>query len=239
MRIAAVILAGGKGSRLSSLNLDIPKALTPFGGKPILQRAIERVSPQVAEVYVAAGRNVATIREGVAAMPSIFFLEDENLGTGRALIKATTEINAKHIIICNADTINDLNLSMLLLEHVRRGKGSTIALTRQKDAQNAGAFRVAQDGQVLRSLEDLHPRGRNTYCSWLGASTGVIVVPLTALKDGRLAGSVSIEQEIIPHLIDTGGLFAFDNRSRLCLDIGTPKRLSFMRKNEQILKNLF
>ena len=237
--IAAVVLAGGIGSRLSPLDLNTPKALITLDGKPLLQRIVEWMKPPINSVYIAVGLQIESIRNEIITDPNITFTEDPDIGTGKALIKAASHINAEHILVCNADTINELNLNKMIQEHLQRGKGATIALTRWEDAQNAGAFCVTLDGQVMRSVEDLQPRGHTFQSfSWKGASTGVLIIPTAALRDNRLQNALSLEKEIIPHLIETEGLFAFDNGTGFCLDIGTPERLRFMRDNEKKLARL-
>lgn len=233
-RFAAVILAGGKGTRLATLSLETPKALIALEGKPLLKWAVDWTKTTVPEVIIAAGQRREVTVDNLESGVSLF--RDADVGTGRALLDAARETNAEHIIVCNADTINNLNLRSLLHQHLQRAKGATIALTRRSDAQNALAFAISGDGQILRSLEDLQPFGRgNPFTDWRGASTGVIVIPRLALLDPRIAEALSLEQDLVPHLIDSIGLFAFDNGERLCLDIGVPQRLKQMQKNERQL----
>jgi NDP-sugar pyrophosphorylase family protein len=239
---AAVILAGGKGTRLSTLSLEIPKALIALEGKPLLKWAVEWTKTAVPEIMVAAGQRREVMVDSMESAVSL--VRDADVGTGRALLDAAHKTDAEHIIVCNADTINNLNLKKLLQNHLKRDRGATIALTRRSDAQNALAFAISGDGQILRSHEDLQPFGRgNPFTDWRGASTGVLVIPRIALLDRRIAGVLSLEQDIVPHLIDSIGLFAFDNGERLCLDIGVPQRLKQMQKNEKqlacILKNQY
>ena len=65
---------------------------------------------------------------------------------------------------------------------------------------------------------------------WRGASTGLLILPTRLLRGPRIAVALSFEQEIIPRIIDSEGLFAYDNGERFCLDIGTPERSSVMHK---------
>jgi len=231
-KFAAVILAGGKATRLSRVNLEIPKALIALEGKSLLKWAVAWTRTAVPKVIVAAGQRrevtVGNMGSGVS------LLRDADVGTGRALLDAARKTDAEHIIVCNADTINYLDLRKLLREHIQRVKGATISLTRSSDAQNARAFAISRDGQILRSHEDLQPFGRgNPFTDWRGASTGVIVIPRLALLDRGIEDALSLEQDIVPHLIDSIGLYAFDNGDRLCLDVGVPERLKRMQNNQK------
>lgn len=237
-KFAAVILAGGKGTRLAQMKLELPKALVALDGKPLLEWIISWTKIAVSEVIVAGGKNPESFSTNFESNPLV--TSDPEVGTGRALLNAALRTDADHIIVCNADTINDLDLSALLYQHSLFGKGATIALTRRRDAQNAAAFAVAADGQILRSKEDLQPTGSvNPYTQWRGASTGVMIIPRIALLDARIETALSLEQEIVPHLIDSVGLFAFDNGNRLCLDIGEPERLKLMENNQEKLSEIF
>ncbi len=237
-KFAAVILAGGKGTRLAQMDLELPKALVALDGKPLLEWIISWTKIAASELIVAGGHNPEYFAPKIESNPLV--TSDPDAGTGRALLNAARRTDADHIIVCNADTINDLDLYALLHQHSFSGKGATIALTRRRDAQNAAAFAVAEDGQILRSKEDLQPSGHgNPYTQWRGASTGVMIIPRIALLDARIQTALSLEQEIVPHLIDSVGLFAFDNGNRLCLDIGEPERLKLMENNQKKLSGIF
>jgi Nucleoside-diphosphate-sugar pyrophosphorylase involved in lipopolysaccharide biosynthesis/translation initiation factor 2B, gamma/epsilon subunits (eIF-2Bgamma/eIF-2Bepsilon) len=236
-RFTAVILAGGKATRLATLGLEVPKSLIALDGKPLLKWAAEWVKTAVPNVIVAAGQRQELVVENMGL--GITLLRDADVGTGKALLDAARKTDAEFIIVSNADTINNLDLRKLLKEHLQRAKGATISLTRDSDAQNAGAFAVSGDGQILRSHEDLQPFGSgNPFTAWRGASTGVLVIPRLALLDPRIEDASSLEQDIVPHLIDSIGLFAFDNGDRLCLDVGVPDRLKLMQINEKKIANI-
>lgn len=240
MSAAAIILAGGRATRLDGIDLAVPKALIPFAGRTLLETAVSKAAVVTRSIVVAAGTQAQTISEGIAHDPCVHVVADGNLGTGSALLGAIGHVTADHVVVCNADTLNQVDLRSVLSAHYRRGHGATIVLTQDPEAQNSGSFAVASGGQVIRSLEDRHPPGRlGPSAVWRGASTGILVLPTRLLKDARIAEALSFEQEIIPHIIDSDGLFAFHNGNQFCLDVGAPQRLRFVRTFEgQIAKKI-
>ena len=234
MSVETIILAGGKGTRLKTLDIDHPKALLQLEGRSVLEWAIARLEAASQRILVAAGKDSEAIGKPFTSTSGVQVIADDNLGTGNALLTAAQHSNAEHVIVCNADTLNEVDIQAVLNQHNNRNRGATIVLTRDASAQNAGAFSVSKDGQILRSLEDQQPLGRHSSnSSWRGASTGLLIVPTRLLHDPRIADALSFEHEIIPHILDSEGLFAFDNGERFCLDIGTPERLAIMHKWEQ------
>lgn len=66
--ITGLILAGGKGTRMGSLD----KGLQPFLGKPLFLHAVERLKPQVASVFISANRNEKQYAQsGLAVLPDM------------------------------------------------------------------------------------------------------------------------------------------------------------------------
>lgn len=231
MNVEAIVLAGGKATRLQALDKEHPKALLQLEGRPVLEWAIARLEATSQRILVAAGKDSETIGKPFASKSGVQIIADDNLGTGNALLTAARHSTAEHVIVCNADTLNEVDIQAVLKQHLQRNRGATIVLTRDASAQNAGAFSIAKDGQIIRSLEDQQPLGRRSLnAGWRGASTGLLILPTRLLNDPRIAGALSFEQEIIPHILESEGLFAFDNGERFCLDIGTPERLAVMNK---------
>ena len=157
------------------------------------------------------------------------------------MIEAALNVDTDHIVICNADTINEAPLDLIFKEHLNRGfdNNATIVLTRRADVQNAGAFAVASNGQIIRSFEDKkigkppHPNA-----AWHGASTGILIFSRKLLHEVSSGLVLSLERDILPRIISQGKLFAFDNGNRFSLDIGTPERFSIFAENQQNLAEI-
>jgi NDP-sugar pyrophosphorylase family protein len=226
--ISCVILAGGKGTRALATGDRTPKVLRRVGaGESALTNAVNRALAVAAEVIVAIGPMRTLLTTALPSTDRLIVVEDLGLGNGGALVSAACSASYDHILVINADTINDVPYGSFIDSHLVRGIGSSILLTRCQEAQNPGAYVVRRDGIVVRSLED----GRQSeYCvppqCWRGASTGVLLFPTRELRLISILETAIVERGITPAFIARQLLWAFDAGDSLSLDLGTPKRIA-------------
>ncbi|CAK0767230.1 putative MobA-like NTP transferase domain-containing protein [uncultured Gammaproteobacteria bacterium] len=225
-RWLGVILAGGQGTRLAALNLGLPKPMLPLAGRPLVEHIAGWLLRALPKVVVLAGRN-QPIFDHFAGHDRIEPLAHDPAGTGGDVLALARSNPATTLVVCNADTVNDLDLAAVLAAHLTRSPsvGATLVVTRSAEAQYAGAIAVDQSGRVIRSFEDGQGGPRpQPGAAWQGSSTGVLVVDTALLADLSFSGdTVSLERQVIPALIERGQVFACDNGQRLCLDIGLPE----------------
>ena len=123
----SVILAGGKGLRLSQ---DIPKSLLRLNDKTLLEYQLEFISPFVDKIVLALGYKADEVINFCKTLPKdiqdklIFSVEQEPLGTGGALKLALQYITSEKILVFNVDDLTNLNLN----EFLKKPK-NTIAVT--------------------------------------------------------------------------------------------------------------
>jgi len=86
-RIAVVVMAAGKGTRLKS---NHPKVLHEIGGKPILAHVIRTAAKVVAaeDIFVIIGHEAERVRAAVCSSKVNFVLQEAQRGTGHALMVA-------------------------------------------------------------------------------------------------------------------------------------------------------
>lgn len=114
----AIILAGGKGSRMEG---DLPKALVLAKGKPIISRQIDYLSKfnGIDKIILSLGYSADKVVDYVkAAYPNRnldFAIEDEPLGTAGGMKKALSKSVAQFVVAMNCDDIADINLPRLML----------------------------------------------------------------------------------------------------------------------------
>jgi NDP-mannose synthase len=153
----AVILAGGKGTRLKPFTMTIPKPLLPLGDMPILEVVIRQlVNAGVTRVVLTLGHMApffTTIlgdgsRWGVQLE---YVYEDEPLGTA-APIRRIPDLEADFIIM-NGDLLTTLDYRELLAHHRTHVAMGTIALSRRTVPIDYGVVETEADGTLRRYIE--------------------------------------------------------------------------------------
>lgn len=114
----AIILAGGRGTRLRSVVMDVPKPMADICGQPFLKILIEHFYTKGIEHFVLSVGYLSNIIVGYFEnkYPTIhisFSLEDKPLGTGGAIRIAFEHIRGEHALIINGDSLFDVDLNKL------------------------------------------------------------------------------------------------------------------------------
>ncbi|EGR1424106.1 hypothetical protein D8X77_12665 [Vibrio vulnificus] len=111
----AVILAGGKGTRLSSITQGLPKPMVEVGGIPFLYKLMKRLDDSGCErIVLSLGYKADYVVERIKTDKPVdcevcFSIEDEPLGTGGAIKKSASLIHANKFIVLNGDTYCEMN----------------------------------------------------------------------------------------------------------------------------------
>ena len=158
----AIILAGGRGERLSPFTNTCPKGMVKIDGKPILEYQIEWLKKYgVDEVIFACGYLHEVIKnhfqDGSQWSINIkYSIEDEPLGRGGAIKKAWGLVNSKNskesIIVMNGDVFTEMNLAQTFKAHKeKKGVIATVCLFPYKSPY--GIVRMNEDG-LVQSFEE-------------------------------------------------------------------------------------
>jgi len=134
-----MIFAAGLGTRLTTETTNKPKALVDIGGKPLLQHAIEKLKNEgISEIVVNVHHFAELVKSFLNAndfgIP--IHISDESaklLDTGGGLKKAACFLTGNEpILIYNVDILSNLNLPLLLKEHLKSGALITLAVRKRK-----------------------------------------------------------------------------------------------------------
>jgi NDP-sugar pyrophosphorylase family protein len=216
---AAVVLAGGQGTRLRSVLPDRQKVVAPVGGRPFLAWMLDRLDAAGLEVAVlCTGHLAAQVRAALGTRHGRLALryseEPVPLGTGGALRRALVQTSARTFLVLNGDSVSDVDVAAVVRRHRERGARGTLVLARVPDARRYGAVRVGRNCRVL-GFEEKPPVARP---GWVYAGIAVIARELlAAAPPGR---ACSLERELLPSWV-AAGIEAYRTR-RTFLDIGTP-----------------
>ena len=226
--VPAVILAGGRGTRIAEVTRDrLPKALLPVGGRPFLAHQLDWLAAEgVATVVLAVGFLAGRIREAcgerwVAGGRELELLYSEDgerpLGTGGASRRAAARLEAApKILVLNGDTWFPLALAPLLALHERAAAEATLALVRREERAAYGAVEVATGGQVL-SFDEKSEGGPG----WING--GVCLIERASLEGAAPEGApFSLERDLLPALAARGRLYGLGASAPFC-DIGLPE----------------
>jgi mannose-1-phosphate guanylyltransferase len=220
----AVILVGGKGTRLRPLTADRPKPLVPVVDRPFLGHALEWVARHgLTDIVLCCGFRsdavVEAIGDGSAfGVHVTWVFEPEPRGTAGALKMAEEHLQDRFVLI-NGDVLTDMDLTAQLRAHEATGARATLALVPVEDPSAYGLVRLEDDGRVRGFLEKPKPEEIDTDL----ISAGAYVLERDVLDLIPAGREVSIEREVWPRLVGAG-LFGFVHRGAYWMDIGTPQR---------------
>lgn len=154
----AVILAGGKGTRLRPLTYSIPKPLLPVGQKPILEIIIERLrSNDFREIILAVEYKAELIKsyfgDGNGLDVNIsYFQETGYSGTAGPIKRAQHLLNEKPFVTMNGDLLTDLNFSKMYQAHLDESSELTVATTTHTVTLPYGVINT-QDDRIVSIRE--------------------------------------------------------------------------------------
>ena len=150
----AVVLAGGRGTRLRPYTAVLPKPLMPVGDRPILDVVLRQLRRHgFGHVTVATGHLAelieAFVRDGRAYDLAVdYHREDEPLGTVGAL--ALIEDLHEPFLVMNGDVLTDLDYRALMAHHHASGAAATIAVTARTVQISLGVMRFEDDADDAR-----------------------------------------------------------------------------------------
>ena len=223
MTTQALVLAGGEGTRLRPLTLDVPKPVLPLAGRPFLGFMLDWLGRHgVDDVILSCG----FLSEGVERVLGDdwrgirlrYVHEEEPLGTGGPLRLAAEEgLLADRLFMLNGDVLTDLDLTAQLVQHEAVGALATLALVAVADTSSYGVVPIRDDGQVEAFLEkQAGPPPTNRI------NAGCYVVERSLAERIDPGRAVSMEREVFPELC-LNGLYGY-LADGYWVDIGTPER---------------
>jgi NDP-sugar pyrophosphorylase family protein len=149
----AVILAGGKGTRLKPFTMTIPKPLLPLGDVPVLEVVVRQLAREgFTRVLLTLGHMaplfMAHFGDGASYGLRIEYVrEAEPLGTA-APLRLLTDV-PEEFVVMNGDLLTDLSFAGLLAVHRRNGAAATIAVAAREEKIDYGVIELAPDGAFL------------------------------------------------------------------------------------------
>ncbi|MDP8940678.1 MAG: NDP-sugar synthase [Actinomycetota bacterium] len=218
----AVIMAGGKGTRLRPLTSNQPKPMISIANKPCMEHIVNLLKrhgfeeivttlgfmPEVIEDYFGDGSEW-----GVKMDHSI---EDEPMGTAGSVKLAEDSLTGRFIVV-SGDALTDADLSKAVEFHEERGAEATLVLQQVDDPSEFGIVVVDDEGRVERFLEKPDPDEVFSYT----ANTGIYVLEPGILEEIPADEEYDFADDLFPKLLDEGrSVYGYVTEKAYWEDIG-------------------
>lgn len=235
----AILLVGGKGTRLRPLTVHTPKPMVPAAGVPFLTHQLARLRAAGVEHVVMATSYLAEVFEphfGDGAALGLhleYVTETEPLGTGGAIRNVASRLTAAPgdpVLIFNGDILTGLDIPQLLAAHTTSGADVSLHLTRVDDPRAYGLVPTDADGRVTAFLEK--PQTPEEIVTDQ-INAGAYVFDRAVIDTIPGDRPVSVERETFPGLLDAGAHLHGMVDSTYWLDLGTPQ--AFVRGSADLV----
>jgi mannose-1-phosphate guanylyltransferase len=235
----AILLAGGKGTRLRPLTIHTPKPIVPIFDRPFLQFQLDliRKVPEIDEVILSLNYQPRRIEEifgdgGDTGVSLRYMVEPAPLGTGGAIRFAAQSLHDS-VVVFNGDVLTEIDLQAVIALHRERRARATIVLTPVENPAAYGLVETDVDANVRRFLEKPDPH--QITCNTINA--GIYVLEPDTFDRIPPDAPYSIERSYFPSLIERGETFVAYVYNGYWIDIGTPEK--YMQVHRDIMDGRF
>lgn len=204
MSLKAVVMAGGKGTRLRPITYSIPKPLVPIAGKPCIGYVLDSYyEAGIKDAIITAGYKFEALINGVLKFKHgdqniLFSVEREPVGTAGS-IKLVSKFIDDTFIVGSGDTLADFNIKNILDFHRKNKSKLTIALTTVDDPSQFGIVEV-KDGVITRFLEK--PTPDKAFSNLINAGLYIIEPEiLDYIPEGE---PYDFAKQLFPKLLENG-----------------------------------
>ena len=218
-----VIMAGGKGTRITSVASDIPKPMIKIEGKPVLEHEIEGLRDQgftdiiltvshLGEIimdYFGDGSKISPATGKPFGVNIEYYFEKEPLGNAGALFKLKDKLTEDFLLL-NADAMFDVDFNRFVEYHKNRGGLVTLFTHPNSHPYDSGLIISKDDGSVEKWLakEDERP----TYYK-NRVNAGLHVISPEILCTDIQTAKVDLDRQLLKPLAGTGKCFAMTVRN--------------------------
>ena len=228
----AVIIAGGKGTRMKDLSVEIPKAMLQIGNIPVLQHQVELFGKYgINEIIIIVNHLKDSIKnhfgEGKKFNVKIKYFEEENpLGTVGGLKEIEKELIEDFFVIYG-DVMVNMDLSLFKKFHKENKSECSIVLHPNDHPYDSDLVETNAQGRIVAFHSK--PHKENKYYRNLVNAGAYIFNPkvLNFIEKGKKA---DFGKDIFPVVFKEMNMFGYDTAEYL-KDIGTPERIVQVNKD--------
>jgi mannose-1-phosphate guanylyltransferase/phosphomannomutase len=200
----AVIMAGGFGTRLRPLTMNIPKPMVPIVNIPIMHRIItllkkNGITDIVALVYYQPDVIMNYFKDGKDFGVNITYVRAEaDFGTAGSVKNAENFIGEDEFLVISGDVLTDIDLSKAIEYHHDKKSKATIVITRVKNPLPYGIVIVRDSGEIIRFLEK--PSWGEVFSDTI--NTGIYVLDPSVLEFIPYKQEFDFSKNLFPLLLE-------------------------------------
>lgn len=226
-----VIMAGGRGTRISTIAPDIPKPMIPIENMPVLERELYCLRDQgfidiiltvgyKADViidYFGDGSKISRATGKPFGVKIDYFVEETPLGNAGALFQLNLQ---EDFLLLNADAIFDIDFNRMVDFHKSNNAIVTLFTHPNSHPHDSGLI-IADDNHTVLSWlakEDDRPK---YYKNRVNA--GLHVISPSVLDQVITTPKIDLDRQLLKPLAGTGKMFCYDSPEYV-KDMGTPER---------------
>lgn len=215
----AIILAGGKGTRLTEVVSDVAKPMAPVNGKPFLYYLFHWLKTYpIEKVILSTGYLSESITDyfgtSFCGIPIEYTIEKKPLGTGGAILFALRKTKASNILIINGDTYFPIDLNSFYSFHNDNNQQFSIALKQMQNFSRYGSV-VIQDNSILKFNE-------KKFCQEGLINGGIYLINKKYINSKQLPEAFSLEKHIMEKEAGSG-ILKGKIYNNVFIDIGIPE----------------
>ncbi len=228
-----VIMAGGKGTRISSIASDIPKPMIKIDGMAVLEREIYSLRDQgfkdiiltvshlgqIIMDYFGDGSKISPVTNKPFGVNIEYYFEKEPLGNAGALFKIKDQLTDDFLLL-NADALFDIDFNRLISFHKRKGGLATIFTHPNSHPYDSGLI-IADDNHCVKqwlTKEDDRPIYYDNR-----VNAGLHVLKKSLLDQVIHKDKIDLDRDLLKPLASQGQLYCYDSPEYV-KDMGTPER---------------
>jgi mannose-1-phosphate guanylyltransferase len=231
----AILLAGGKGTRLRPLTIHTPKPIVPIFNRPFLHYQLDLLKqvPEIDEVILSLNYQPRRIEEifgdgSETGLAIRYVVEPQPLGTAGA-VRYAGEALTESAVVFNGDVLTQVDLGAVIALHRERRAKATIVLTPVDNPSAYGLVEIDDRSNIQRFLEK--PKADEITCNTINA--GIYVLEPDTFDRIPKDTPWSIERSFFPSLIERCETFVAYVYRGYWIDIGTPEK--YMQVHRDIM----
>ncbi len=229
--MTAVIMAGGKGTRIAALNSAVPKPMLPVCGKPVLEHQIACLREQgITDIILTVGyladQIMAYFGDGSRfGVRMEYIREDAPLGTAGALFYLNGRVKDSFFLL-NGDMIFNVDFQRMMDFHRAHDAEATLLVHPNNHPYDSGIIVADEDDRVCGWLTKEDERG--WYSNRVNA--GVHVLSPHILELLMRPVKTDLDRDILRPSIPSGRIYAYRSPEYV-KDMGTPERIQEVERD--------